>query len=180
MQSACLRRAVALLLLLALDGTSLAAAEGGQAAVWEPRELTLAYMGVTSHYSCYGLRSRVRSVLVQLGAGPGLAVEPSACTNSGGVERFPALRIRMSILRPAPDAAAPGAVAAHWTAVQLAGAGRLEPGDCELAEQIRDQILPLFTTRNLRERLNCVPNQQPAGNIALSVEALVADEARQR
>jgi hypothetical protein len=177
------RRAIARALLLALPvvaGASVVAAEDGQSAAWEPRELTFDYLGMTSHYSCDGLRNRVEQALVELGAGAGLAVEPYACTNSGGVERFPSLRIRMATLRPAAGAARPGDVPAHWGAVRLAGPGRLEPGDCELAEQIRDQILPLFTTRRLQAQLNCIPHQETAGNIALSVEVLLPDQARQR
>ena len=41
------------------------------------------------------------------------------------------------------------------------------------ADQIRREILPLFTTRNLKAKINCIPHQESTGSILLTVDALV-------
>jgi hypothetical protein len=43
-------------------------------------------------------------------------------------------------------------------------------GDCELVEQFRDKVLPLFTTRNVDSRMTCVPNQLSGSVINLRFE----------
>jgi hypothetical protein len=145
-----------------------------QPAVWKSRELTFSYVGFTSHYSCEGLRDKIAGTLLALGARRDMVVTPYSCSEMGRPERFPRVRITVSTLAPAAeDGAAGGTVEARWKKVSLAGPGKLSAGDCELAEQIRDDILPLFTTRNVKVRLECVPHQESAGNIALTADVLV-------
>jgi hypothetical protein len=43
-------------------------------------------------------------------------------------------------------------------------------GDCELVEQFRDKVLPMFTTRNVENRMTCVPNQLSGSVINLTFE----------
>jgi hypothetical protein len=147
-----------------------AAAEDRQAAVWESHELSFRYVGFTSRYSCDGLRDKVQQALIALGAGRDLSVTPTGCTTTGGPEPVPSLQIKVST--PKPDAA--GTVEARWKTVKLTGPGKLEPGDCELTEQIKREILPLFTTRNLKAQTSCAPpHQDPGLDVALSVDVLV-------
>jgi len=144
-----------------------------QLAVWKNQELTFTYVGFTSHYSCEGLRDKIEDTLLALGAGHDTAVTPYACSGMGRPELFPRVRIAVSTLTPAADGSPASTVEARWKTVNLGGPGKLSPGDCELAEQIRDHILPLFTTRNVRAQLKCVPHQESAGNIGLTAEVLV-------
>ncbi len=89
-------------------------------------------------------------------------------------ERLPlSLRIKVSTLKPADAVDANGAVEAQWKTVNLGGADRLTPGDCELADQIKRQILPAFSSRNLKARTDCTPHQESPGNILLTVDVLV-------
>ena len=76
----------------------------------------------------------------------------------------------MSVLAPLDDKSAPGTtpVASVWRNVDVP---RTQPlaaaGDCELTEQIKQSILPLFTTRNVEYRSTCVPHQlSPGGTSA--------------
>ncbi|TMH73959.1 MAG: hypothetical protein E6H52_14575 [Betaproteobacteria bacterium] len=39
-----------------------------------------------------------------------------------------------------------------------------------------NEILPLFTSRNLKSQTDCVPHQLSAGNILLNVEVLVPEK----
>jgi len=160
-----------------------AAPDGDNAslAAWAPKELRFIYQGFTTRYSCDGLRDKVRSALLALGARKDLAVHEWACASPPDrPDPFPGVNIKMQVLTPlsataaAPDATA---VAAHWKTVDL----RLnrdalsENGDCELIEQIKQSILPLFTTRNVEYSSNCVPHQLSAGGTLLRAEVLISD-----
>jgi hypothetical protein len=157
-----------------------------QPAVWTPKELNFVYMGFTSHYSCDGLRDRMRQALLILGARADLAIGPYGCTAPDGrPDPFPGVHVRMNVLTPAPaggSGAAGGQSAAtlpaQWKKVELRlGTDALDQsGNCELLEQIRQKVLPLFTTRNVDFSSNCVPKQLSAGGNWLRAEVLSADQ----
>jgi hypothetical protein len=149
-----------------------------QAAVWMPRKLQFVYMGFTTHYSCDGLRDNMRSVLLQLGAREkDLKLQPYGCTRTfGKPEPFPGIDATFFVLAPTRPGAGTGVptVEAEWKSVDLKlGRNNLEQaGQCELLEQIRQKILPLFTARNLDFRDDCIPHQLTAGRPTLRVEVL--------
>jgi hypothetical protein len=153
------------------------AASGAQSAVWTPKELRFTFLGFTAHYSCDGLRDKVRDALRQLGA-QDIHVQEYGCSSPlGRPDPFPGVSIRMKVLQPATSDTTAGTVAAHWQTVAL----RLdkdpvwEAGDCELIEQIKQRILPLFAPRAVHFTANCVPHQLYLGT-ALSAELLVPDK----
>jgi hypothetical protein len=149
-------------------------------AVWTPKELTFVYQGFTSHYSCDGLREKMRQVLLTLGAREDLEVWPYGCTSPAGrPDPFPGVRIKMSVLNPVSGApAAAATVPAQWKKVDV----RLnrdpvnEAGDCELLEQVKQKILPQFTTRHVDFSSNCVPHQLSTGGNWLRAEVLTAPQ----
>jgi len=161
-----------------------AAGSGGETAVWTPKELRFTYMGFTSHYSCDGLRDKISSTLLKFGARKDLVVNEISCgAGMGRPSPFPAVSIKMNVLTPAPDKTDPNAPAAtptvttHWKLVDLAASR--DPldvaGDCELIEQIKQRILPLFTARDVEYKSSCVPNQLQLGSTQLKAQFLVAD-----
>jgi hypothetical protein len=149
------------------------ATEDRQPAVWKPRESTFSFVGFTSRYSCEALRDKIEQALITLGARRDLIVTPYPCAGVGRPEFAPSLQIKVSTLEPAMTNAPGGTIEAHWETVSLVGTGKLSPGECELAEQIRGEILPLFTTRNLSAKINCIPHQESAGSMVLTVDVLV-------
>jgi hypothetical protein len=50
----------------------------------------------------------------------------------------------------------------------------LATGDCELVEQFRNNVLPMFTTRNVEDHTTCVPHQDSGSLISLRFESLAA------
>jgi hypothetical protein len=50
-----------------------------------------------------------------------------------------------------------------------------EAGECELVEQVKQKVLPLFTTRNVDLRNNCVPHQLTPGGTLLTAEVLAPE-----
>ncbi len=159
-------------------------AENGEAepAVWSPKELTFTYMGFTAKYSCEGLASKVKTVLRALGARQDLTVYGTGCAVSyGHPAPMPGVRIRMNVLepvskeKPAGDSAV---VPAHWKVVEV----KLDPdpvsesGECELVEQIKQKVLPLFAARDVQFKPDCVPHQLSANGARLMGQLLIADK----
>jgi hypothetical protein len=150
-----------------------------ESAVWAPKQTRFIFQGFTAHYSCDGLAHKVRKALLQLGARPDLTVREVPCSSPfGRPDPFPGVTINMQVLVPLDaKSAPPGAppVRAQWKTVTL----RLDrdpvfaAGDCELVEQIKQSLLPLFTTRNVNYSSNCIPNQVQAGGTWLRTDVLV-------
>ena len=72
----------------------------------------------------------------------------------------------------------PGIVQAHWRRVDLMQNRKLDSahgGQCELLEQSKRSLLPLFTTRNLDFTSNCIPHQTFSGGMTFKVDVLQAD-----
>jgi hypothetical protein len=146
------------------------------AAVWTPKEVRFIYQGFTTHYSCDGLRDKVRQALLDLGARPDLSVRQLACPSPAGrPDPFPGVLIKMQVLKPA-DTSAVESVPGQWKSVDLKlnREALAEAGDCELLEQIKQSLLPLFTTRNVEYRSNCVPHQLSPGGTWLRADVLVS------
>jgi len=162
--------------------TSSSAAGEGQAAVWTPKETTFVYQGFTTTYSCDGLRDKVWDVLLDLGAQKkGLQVTELGCsTPYGRPDPFPGVRIRMNVLQPVSGSSntKQTPVPAHWKPVnvQLRNDYSNDSGECELIEQIRSKLLPLFATRNVDLQEDCVPHQASATRPTLKLEVLIADK----
>jgi hypothetical protein len=185
-QSLC-HRSFAVAVLLALSVSSTAWAEGAadtQSAVWVPKEFKFVYQGFTTKYSCDGLRGKVRTVLLDLGARKDLQVNSLGCLGRSGVpDPFPGVFVKMNVLVPAGTQAAVAGevpVASHWQPMKLEldRSALSEAGECELVEQVKQNILPLFTTRNVDFKSLCVPHQLSPGGTQLSAEVLVADQTK--
>ena len=151
-------------------------------AVWTPKEVQFTYMGFTTHYSCDGLQEDIRQMLLQLGARKSdLKVYEQPC--SGPPDRpnpFPGVKIKMSVLTPAPasESDVSHMVQAHWKTVKLPyrETGINAAGQCELLEQFKQKILPLFTTRNVDLVATCVPHQLSPLGTKLQADVLVTNQ----
>ena len=168
------------LLLTALLAPASAAGEPAApvAGVWTRHELVYEQTGFTSIYSCGGLAEKVRALLRASGARQDLAVTPKDCS----VAPTPFARVHMVFSSLAP-AGKPGSGAdandrqlGSWRKVWLAPGSphELSAGDCELVERFRDEVLPLTTTRNVADRVRCVPHQLAGSVVDLRFEVFAA------
>ncbi len=147
-------------------------------AVWTPKEASFTYMGFTTKYSCEGLVSKVKTVLLSLGARRSdLTVYGTGCLDPGRPAPAPGVKVRMNVLVPAGSSGDATAVAAYWkpVRVQLDSDPLSEAGECELVEQIKQKLLPLFSTRNVEFKPDCVPHQLSPGGTRLQAQVLVAE-----
>ena len=154
------------------------AVSGAESAVWAPRKLNFAYTGFSTIYSCDGLRDKMKRILVKLGAGPGLSVRAFGCTRLGGrPDQLASVEIKMNVLQPVGNQDHQ-AVAARWKRVDLLA--NRDPvdaaADCELIEQIKEKVLPLFTTRNVDYGATCEVHKLLVGATRLKAEVLIAEQ----
>jgi hypothetical protein len=156
------------------------------AAVWKETHVSFFYMGRTSRYSCQGLRDKMRAMLLELGARRDLQITAVGCDDSARRGRLSSLGPSVNVVFSAP--ALPDASAKPLHAGDLAALdARFEPftitrdpfrnmdiGDCELVEEFAHQVLPKLATRDLKEDITCVPNQQSGSRFLVRGEILRA------
>jgi len=173
-----------LLIATAASAAAMAEPQSTAPGSWQPHELEFQFVGFTTTYSCDGLEAKLRLLLGQLGARPGFSVQTYGCARGPGMpDKFARARLQFSTLQPAAGAEAGTSTAAAaqtpvtgaWKNVTLAPQRpyALASGDCELIEQFRDRVLPLFATRAVQNQISCVPHEVPAGySLGMEVFAL--------
>ncbi|MGO9595710.1 MAG: hypothetical protein ACLQFF_03335 [Steroidobacteraceae bacterium] len=157
-------------------------AQGGtpatQAGSWQPHSYEFHYMGFTSTYSCDGLADKLQLLLRLAGARADAKVVP-LCTRGYGVpDELAQAKVVFSTLQlakatsPGASATAAKSVDGVWRHVELAPQHpfELQLGDCELVEQFRDTLLPMFVTRKLNNQVSCVPHQESGSNFSLGFD----------
>jgi len=146
--------------------------------VWQKHEYSFQFMGFTSTYSCDGLADTLKRLLLQSGARADAKAQPGACSSSyGHPDRFARATLVFYTLVPPGTAGASGdSGQGAWQPVAIAARSptQLQVGDCELVEQFRNNVLPMFTTRNVQNRTTCVPYQESGSVIDLHFESFAA------
>jgi hypothetical protein len=148
--------------------------------VWQKHELSFVFLGFTSTYSCDGLADKVKLLLLAAGARPDSKARPGACASGfGRPDKFARAELKFYTLVPDSDAKATTEgprVGGAWRPVAIAARSPrdLGVGDCELIEQFRDTVLPLFATRNLENHTTCIPHQESGSVIDLKFDSFAA------
>jgi hypothetical protein len=165
---------------LLLSTASLAddSASSGGPGTWQSHKYTFQFMGFTTTYSCDGLADKLRIVLLAAGARADVKSQPGACASGfGRPDKFARADLTFYTLTPADSGTATGGGAQGvWRPVTFAARQprQLALGDCELMEQFRQLVLPMFTTRNVVSNTTCIPHQESGSNIDLRFEAFTA------
>ena len=133
---------------------------------WHRHEYSFVSMGFTSTYSCDGLADKLKVLLLAAGARADAKAQPGGCPSDfGHPDRL--ARADLVFYTLTPDGAG------SWGPVVFTpnSPRELSLGDCELVEQFRAQVLPMFATRNLDDRSICVPHQDSGSVINLRFDA---------
>jgi len=143
---------------------------------WQKHEYSFTFMGFTSTYSCDGLADKIKLLLIAAGARHDVKSRPGACASGfGRPDKFARADLSFYTLAPLGGAApADGKpVDGIWRPVSIAQRSprELQIGDCELVEQFRNNVLPMFTTRSLQNHTTCIPHQDSGSVINLSFES---------
>jgi hypothetical protein len=147
---------------------------------WQHRQLTFAYSGFTTLYTCDGLEDHVRQILLYLGARKDLKVRATGCPGPfNSPSRTAFVNLEFYSLVPAPGAPAAGTPAAatlngHWTPLELSPRrpNFMGDGDCELMQGMKDVITKNFTLRAVEYRTSCFPNQVTLDGFSVKGQAL--------
>jgi hypothetical protein len=168
-----------LLAMLAASGVGGADELPGDSGTWQKHQYSFVSMGFTSTYSCDGLADQLKRLLLAAGARADAKARAGACPSSFGRPDKLA-RADQTFYTVMPDSAdKPGdgpRAGGTWRAVVLAANSprELALGDCELVEQFRAQVLPMFATRNIQDQTSCIPHQDSGSVINLRFEAFTA------
>jgi hypothetical protein len=152
-------------------------------AVWKEQRVEFLYVGRTLRYSCYGLRDKVRAMLLDLGVRRDLTVVPVECADSDQAPTSPlGPKLRIVFSSPAlPDAAAKplregdlAPVDARFERFTITNDAfrDMGMGDCELVQEFARQILHKLAVRNVREDIACVPYQPSSSKFLIRGEVL--------
>lgn len=150
-------------------------------AQWAQREATFHYSGFTTDYSCDGIRYKIRLLLNTMGARD--VKVNGICTGPfGAPEPFHTLKLSFSVPVPAKSGDKSESFPAEWREVSVSALHPLdlEWGDCELVEQLRDQVLPLFDPRDVVNKTACVPHQNSVGQPYLRMSLLMPVKQNKR
>jgi hypothetical protein len=170
-------------------------------AVWKEQEVPFYFQSFTTFYSCSSLETKIKRILVALGANRDMKLRTRGCLSPHEIARMPYVEIDLvSPVEATPEAlaerdktrstrelaarvrgeskqAAEAAAQfpAQWKKVSLSRSKLyLEPGDCELVDQLKDKVLPKLGVRIVEDGVKCAPNQLSMTQPKLVVEALFA------
>lgn len=167
-------------------------------AIWKHQEIAFYFQSFTTFYSCMGLEGKLDRIMRALGVHAQVRVRSVDCPSS--IARMP--RVVMRVVSPVeatPEALAERdknksvrelvervrgksdhpldsleQFPAQWQRVSLTrGRLNLEPGDCELIEELKRKVLPRLSVRVVDDGMQCSPHQLTLGQPRLEVEALV-------
>lgn len=141
---------------------------------WQKHAYSFQFLGFTTTYSCDGLASKLKVLLIAAGARADAKSTSGACARGFEIpDKFARADLTFYTLAPAGTGEnANPPISGAWRSVAIADRSPREVrlGDCELVEQFRDKVLPMFTTRNIDSRMTCVPNQLSGSVINLKFE----------
>lgn len=167
-------------------------------AIWKDQEFAFYFQSQTTFYACSSLEAKLERILRALGAQAHVKVRSVDCQS--GPVRMPRVVVQARTpVEATPEAMAerdkgkskrelaarvrgepedPEALApfpAQWKRVSLSrGAVDLEPGDCELIDELRRKVLPKLAVRIVEDGTHCTPHQLTLGQPQLQVDALIA------
>jgi hypothetical protein len=159
-----------------------APAPNGQvvAATWQHHKVNFSYFGITSLYSCTGLESTIRSLLLYFGARKDVKVSAQGCPQGPDVPgRYAIIDTDFYSLAPsslAPSSDSSDAVRAQWMPVIVSPRQPyfVGGGDCELINEMKDLITKNFSLSGLKYRADCIPYEINVEDFKIEAQALKA------
>lgn len=165
-------------------------------AAWKTQEIRYSYTGFTTAYNCDAAEDRIKAILRAMGAHEQTKVSATGCNFNRPSRNF-FITITTAMPVPAsdvpaksqadaskddllkrlgvPSAQLEGTFPAEWKTVELARNRRLniQPGDCELMEGIKNQVLPKLAVKVVSTHVQCIPRQVSIQPPEITVSALM-------
>jgi hypothetical protein len=147
--------------------------------VWQTYDLDFHYFASGTYYNCSALETRLESMLRQLGAEKTVRATVTGCFGTADVGNMLSARIHVRMPALAGDAPAESFMATTKTVTLKSGrSGDSSGGDCELLEQVRDQILPALKLQVVKDDLHCIPHSANPPGRSLQVVALLPEVSK--
>lgn len=143
--------------------------------VWQKHEYRFQFMGFTTTYSCDGLADKLALLLKYAGARNDVKAYPSACASGyGRPDKLASASLTFYTLTAPTGHGDEKLVPAVWRPISVTEKTprELGYGDCELVDQFRTNLLPMFAARHIDSHMTCVPHQISGSSIDLKFEAL--------
>jgi hypothetical protein len=152
-------------------------AAGGQtvSGTWEHHHAGFTYYGITALYSCDGLETNIRALLLHFGARKDASVSARGCPQGSSVPGHNAIvDVDFYSLSPSADATGSNVVQARWSPLLVSPTHPyfMGHGDCELIDELKDILSKNFSLRDLQYRTDCVPHQVNIDGFTIKGEAL--------
>jgi hypothetical protein len=144
-------------------------------ASWQHHHATFYYFGLTSLYTCDGLKGKVTQILLYLGARPDLKVETTACAHLTAPVHSAYVTADFDTLTVASSATAP-TVKGQWKPFIVAPhrPNFMGVGECELINQMKPSITAGFSLRDLQYDTSCFPRSVTIADYSVKGETLAA------
>lgn len=144
---------------------------------WQHHKVRFTYYGITTLYSCSGLESDVKSILLQFGARKDAKVSAQGCPRGPDVPgRNAIVDTDFYTLSPQAGGAADQGVPSYWAQVVM-DAHRpyfMSHGQCELIDEMKDLITKNFSLRDLDYQTDCVPHEINLNDFSIKAQVLQA------
>jgi len=145
------------------------------AATWQHHQVNFSYFGITSLYSCTGLETDIRSLLLYLGARKDAKVTAQGCPEGPDVPGRYAI-IDTDFYSLAPSSASSDAERAQWMPVIVSPRQPyfMSGGECELINEMKDLITKNFSLHALNYHTDCIPYEVNVDDFNIEAQALKA------
>ena len=147
-------------------------------ATWQHHQVNFSYFGITTLYSCTGLETDIRSLLLHFGARKDAKVTAQGCPEGPDVPgRYAIIDTDFYSLAPGSDSSA--TVRAQWMPVIVSPRQPyfMSGGDCELISEMKDLITKNFSLSDLNYRTDCIPYEINVEDFKIEAQALKAPAA---
>lgn len=144
-------------------------------ASWQHHHATFYYYGLTSLYTCDGLREKVKQILLYLGARPDLNVQTTACARLTAPVHSAYVTADFDTLSLASSATS-RTVKGQWKPfiVEPNRPNFMGMGECELIDQMKASITADFSLRDLHYATSCFPRSVTIADYSVQGEILKA------
>jgi hypothetical protein len=142
---------------------------------WQHHQIKFEYYGITTLYSCDGLETHVKGLLLHFGARKDASVQANGCARGPDhPSHFAFLTADFYTLAPVSDSSTPDTVSAEWTPLEVTPRRPyfMGDGDCELVKDLKDVISKNFSLRDLNYQTDCVPHTLNINGFSIKAQAL--------
>jgi hypothetical protein len=144
-------------------------------ATWQHHKVNFSYFGITSLYSCTGLETNIRSILLYFGARKDAKVTAQGCPQGPDVPgRYAIIDTDFYSLAPSSDSSDTVPAQSMPVIVSPRQPYFVSGGDCELIKEMKDLITKNFSLSDLKYRTDCIPYEVNVEDFRIEAQALKA------